>query len=92
MQGCPPRIYAVGSSKERRTNLATQEATLTGAGVREGHRPALHHGQAIMIRVFAWVDRAMLGGATPRSYRREGLPEIELHQIISGRKDRFDVR
>ena len=38
----------------------------------------------------AWLNRAMLGGSTPRSYRREGYPELELHQLISGRKDRFD--
>jgi hypothetical protein len=29
-------------------------------------------------------------GGGYRSYRREGYPEHELHQIVSGRKDRFD--
>jgi hypothetical protein len=37
-----------------------------------------------------WFDALMLGGAAPRYYRREGYPEIELHQLMSGHKDRFD--
>ncbi len=40
-------------------------------------------------RTRMWLDRAMLGGATPRGYRREGFPEITLHQLMSGRKDRM---
>jgi hypothetical protein len=41
-------------------------------------------------RTLTWFDALMLGGATPRHYRREGYPEVELHQVISGHKDRFD--
>ena len=43
---------------------------------------------------FAAVWRAVLGpgGSTPSGYRREGFPEHELYQIMSGRRDRFDSR
>jgi len=30
------------------------------------------------------------GGPGPRGYLREGFPEIELHEIMAGRRDRFD--
>ena len=30
------------------------------------------------------------GGPGPRGYPREGFPEIELHEIMAGRRDRFD--
>jgi hypothetical protein len=44
---------------------------------------------AIIARLF-W--RALFGppGSGPRSYPREGFPEHELHQIMTGRRDRFD--
>ena len=29
-------------------------------------------------------------GGGPRQYPRDGFPEIELHEIMTGRKDRFD--
>jgi hypothetical protein len=43
-------------------------------------------------RLSAAVVRAVIGpnGGTPRGYRREGFPEHELYQVLSGRKDRFD--
>jgi hypothetical protein len=72
--------------------MSTQQATLTAAGVGERSRSAPRQGQALAKRVFAWLDRAMLGGATPRECRRERFPEIELHQVISGRIDRLDIR
>ncbi len=30
------------------------------------------------------------GGPGPRKYPSERLPEIELHEIVAGRRDRFD--
>ncbi len=30
------------------------------------------------------------GGPGPRGYPREGFPEIELHEIMASRRDRFD--
>jgi hypothetical protein len=34
------------------------------------------------------VSRVMLGsGSGPRGYRREGFPEHELYELISGRRD-----
>jgi hypothetical protein len=29
-------------------------------------------------------------GGGPRQYPRDGFPEIELHEIVAGRRDRFD--
>jgi len=29
-------------------------------------------------------------GGAPRGYPREGFPEIELHEIVAGRRERFD--
>ena len=43
-------------------------------------------------RTLTWFDALMLGGAMPRHYRREGYPEVELHQVISGHKDRFNQK
>ncbi len=36
------------------------------------------------------ISAARIKSSGPRSYRREGFPEIELQQVISGRKDKFD--
>jgi hypothetical protein len=37
------------------------------------------------------VSRALVGsGGGPRQCPREGFPEIELHEILAGRRDRFD--
>jgi len=37
------------------------------------------------------VGRLLLGSSSgPRSYPRERFSDYELHQIVSGRKDRFD--
>lgn len=43
-------------------------------------------------RLSAAVVRAIIcsNGGSPRGYRREGFPEHELYQVLSGRKDRFD--
>ena len=69
--------------------MSTEQAVLTTTRLAEtGSRRTA---QGALARAFSWLDRAMLGGATPRGYRREGFPEIELHQVISGHKDRFDA-
>lgn len=36
------------------------------------------------------AKRAGPKSSGPRAYRREGFPEIELYQIMAGRRDRFD--
>ncbi len=43
------------------------------------------HSASALRRFFAGS-----GGPGPRSYTREGFPEIELHEIMAGRRDRFD--
>jgi len=71
--------------------MATRQGVLTGAAVQApDHLKA--HGPALASRALAWLDRAMLGGATPRGYKREGYPEVEMQRLISGRADRFDLR
>lgn len=36
------------------------------------------------------LDRWFLGGSMPRAYGRGGFPEVEFHQVLCGRRDRFD--
>jgi hypothetical protein len=72
--------------------MATRQediARTTVGGTGFDARKALRAG---FSRTFTWLDAVLLGGATPRHYRREGYPEIEIAQIIAGRKDRFDSR
>ncbi len=49
---------------------------------------------AVFSRTAFAIGRALVGsgpGTGIRGYgRREGYPEHELHQIVAGRKDRFD--
>ena len=42
-------------------------------------------------RQVSFVARLVLGrpGSGPRGFRREGFPEHEWQQVISGRRDRF---
>ena len=48
---------------------------------------------------FAWarrigrrVDRWFLGGSTPYGGHRREFPEVEFHQVLLGKRDRFDSR
>jgi len=46
---------------------------------------------ALVAKTVSALGRLIAGsGGGYRSYRREGFPEHELHQIVAGRKDRFD--
>ena len=46
---------------------------------------------AALSRAASMVGRALVGsGGGPREYPRGRYPEHELHQIVAGRKDRFD--
>lgn len=47
---------------------------------------------AIVARSASTLGRLLVGsgGPGPRGYPREGFPEIELHEIMAGRRDRFD--
>lgn len=53
-------------------------------------RPRFRISLAWTSRIGHTLDRWLLGGAGPRGYRREGFPEVEMHQVMSGRRDRFD--
>ncbi len=45
----------------------------------------------LIARSVSALSKLIAGsGGGYRSYRREGFPEHELHQIVAGRKDRFD--
>jgi hypothetical protein len=55
-------------------------------------RPRLRLSFAWVARLGHRLDRWFLNGGGPRGYHREGFPEVELHQVMSGRKDRFDGR
>jgi len=46
---------------------------------------------ALVAKAVSALSKLIAGsGGGYRSYRREGFPEHELHQIVAGRKDRFD--
>jgi hypothetical protein len=49
-------------------------------------------GAMVANAVSAVVRLAVGSGSGYRNYPRERLPEIELHQALAGRKDRFDGR
>ena len=71
--------------------MTTRQQALQRAKVRTtGRVDAAAMVRAGFSRTLTWLDGMMLGGATPRSFRREGYPEIELHQLMAGRKDRMD--
>jgi hypothetical protein len=36
------------------------------------------------------IDRWFLGGSTPRAGARREFPEVEFHQVLSGKRDHFD--
>jgi len=47
--------------------------------------------RALVAKTVSALSKLIAGsGGGYRSYRREGFPEHELHQIVAGRKDRFD--
>ena len=61
--------------------------------VARGHSPipAIAAALRAAVRPLSRMGRWFVGPAKgPRGYRREGFPEIEFHQIMAGRKDRFD--
>jgi len=46
---------------------------------------------ALVSKSLSALSKLIAGsGGGYRSYPREGFPEHELHQIVAGRKDRFD--
>jgi len=46
---------------------------------------------ALVAKTVSALSKLIAGsGSGYRSYPREGFPEHELHQIVAGRKDRFD--
>ena len=47
--------------------------------------------RALVAKTVSALSKLIAGsGGGYRSYRREGFPEIELHEIMAGRRDRFD--
>jgi hypothetical protein len=70
--------------------MNTGEKALSRVSIPERRIDAAGSLRTGFSRTLSWFDGMLLGGATPRGYRREGFPEIELHQIISGRHDRFE--
>jgi len=67
-----------------------------GRAIRSGRRPAgwvtgvRLPASALKAPATALVRLLFGAGGGYRTYRREGFPEHELHQILAGKKDRFD--
>jgi hypothetical protein len=72
--------------------MATRQEDIARARVSERGFDATRLLRAGFSRTFAWFDTTVFGGSTPRHYRREGYPEIEIHQVMSGHRERFDPR
>ncbi len=52
--------------------------------------PSLDGVARVLTAPLSLAGRAVFGKAQgPRGYRREGFPEHELYQVMSGRRDRF---
>ena len=45
---------------------------------------------ALVAKTVSVAGKLVAGSGGYRIYPREGFPEHELHQIVAGRKDRFD--
>jgi hypothetical protein len=69
--------------------MNTKENTLTRSTVAASRIDANGAVRAGFSRTLMRLDRLLLSGATPRAHRREGYPEIELHLMLSGHRDRF---
>lgn len=59
-------------------------------------RTAAQSGRRLRIS-FRWltafakrINRWFFGGSTPRAAGRREFPEVEFHQVLSGKKDYFD--
>ena len=74
-------------------SIAQQRISAAGARPRAWPNP-VRFPAAALSRSLSMIGRALVGsgpGTGIRGYgRREGFPEHELHQIVAGRKDRFD--
>ena len=70
--------------------MATRQEDIARTAIGSPGFDAARIVRAGFSRTLKWFDALMLGGATPRHYRREGYPEVEFYQVMSGRKDRFD--
>ena len=72
--------------------MAMAHTTLRGEAVRPRAWTAGVRLPAKLVSRFAsalWTLVAGKGGEF-RGYPREGFPEIELHEIVAGRRERFD--
>lgn len=70
--------------------MATRHEDISRTTVRTPRIDTARIVRAGFSRTLTWFDGLMLGGSTPRQYRREGYPEVALHQVMSGHRDRFD--
>jgi fructose 1,6-bisphosphatase len=68
-----------------------QQTTLPRVARGRSPIPAIGAALRAAVRPFSRVGGWFVGSVKgPRGYHRQGFPEIELHQIMAGRKDRFD--
>jgi hypothetical protein len=72
--------------------MAIAERALKGQTARQrAWKAGVRLPAATVAKTVSALGRLVFGsGGGYRSYGREGFPEHELHQIVAGRKDRFD--
>ena len=73
--------------------MAIMQRTAWGQAVRtRAWSVGVRFPSAVVARSASALGRLLVGsgGPGPRGYPREGFPEIELHEIMAGRRDRFD--
>jgi len=73
--------------------MAIAQRSLSGQTARrQAWRSGVCAPTAVAARAVSALVRLAAGsGSGYRNYPRERLPEIELHQVLAGRKDRFRV-
>lgn len=59
--------------------MATRQEDIPRTAVKTPEVDAARIVRAGFSRTLTWFEALMRGGATPRHYKREGYPEVELH-------------
>jgi hypothetical protein len=70
----------------------TRQATISRTTTQDRPINAISVVRGGFSRTLTSLDHALLGGSRPRAHKREGFPEIELHELMAARVRRTNVR
>jgi hypothetical protein len=71
-------------------SLAQKAVQLGAVNPARSGRLTLRFAAGIAVRPLKFAGRLFAGHGGPRAYRRQGFPEHEWMQVMSGKRDRFD--